>query len=228
MGNRIALAVLIASIGACSTDVAPPQAEFDAPQKQPSSMRYRMDPARNRLWVLTSDGLFVYDARTPRKIVEVDLPEWLSVDTQYSCPPDLTLGPKGEAVVTSNIVPTLWRIDPETLAVSVHQLVLDADSDKDVGFSGLAYSAEHKVFFAVSDVHRSLWRIDPLFRRGQKIGLSAPIQKACGIALRSRVAQYPTHRLAGLCVRTQQGVWTVELAPDLRSAYVRATSCVGQ
>ena len=111
------------------------------------------------------------------------------MDAPYGCPPDLALGPKGEAVVTSNIVPILWRIDPDTLAVSVHELVLDADNDKDVGFSGLRYSTEHGVFFAASDVHGSLWRIDPLLRKGQKVPFLAPIREGC-------VVHKPQTRLA--------------------------------
>jgi len=97
------------------------------------------------------------------------------VDTHYACLPDLALGPRGEVVITSNIVPTLWRIDPETLAVSMHPLVLEADTGKDVGFSGLVYSSEHGAFFAVSDPHGSLWRIDAPFTSARKIPLSAPI-----------------------------------------------------
>jgi hypothetical protein len=140
--------------------------------------RQRNDPARGRVWILNSQGVFLYHTSTG-KLVEVPLPSWQWVDTPHACPPDLALGPNGEAVVTSNIVPTLWRIDPDSLAVSVHELVLDADSDKDVGFSGLRYSTEHGVFFAASDVHGSLWRIDPLLRKGQKVPFLAPIRESC-------------------------------------------------
>jgi hypothetical protein len=174
----VLLAALFISIGGCDANVAPPlaaQAAIDAPQDPPSGVRYQMDPARNRVWSLTSEGVFLHDVGTPEKIVEVTLPSWHWVDEPYSCPPDLALGPKGEALITSNIMPMLWRIDPDTLAVSMHEVVLDTDNDKDVGFSGLAYSAQHGAFFAVSDVHRSLWRIDSLLSKAQKVPLSAPI-----------------------------------------------------
>lgn len=177
----IVLAALFVAIGGCDANTAPPLAPRAAihATKDPSpGARYQVDPARNRVWSLTSEGVFFHDVGTPEKRVEVALPSWNWVDTPYSCPPDLALGPKGEAVVTSNVVPMLWRIDPDTLAVSVHELVLDTDNDKDVGFSGLAYSTEHGAFFAVSDVHGSLWRIDPLLRAGQKVSVSAPIRKA--------------------------------------------------
>ena len=187
-------------------------------------MRYQVDPARNRVWFLTRDGVFFYDVTKPEKIV-VPLPGWQWVSAPHGSLPDVTLGPKGEAVITSNIVPTLWRIDPETLAVSVHPLVLDADTNKDVGFSGLVYSSEHGAYFAVSYVYGSLWKIDPLFRRAQKIQLSASIPKAYGLAVRPRIVKQETNRQAGLCARGTKGDWIINLAPDQRSAYVTTASC---
>ena len=145
---------------------------------QPRGVRYRTDPARNRVWVLTSEGLSLRIGGSTGKLVAVALPSWQWVDEPYGCPPDLALGPDGEVVVTSNIVSTLWRIDPDTLAVSTHEPVLDADSDKDVGFSGLEYSSEHGMFIAVSDIHGSLWRIDPLLRKAHKVPQSAPVREA--------------------------------------------------
>ena len=73
--------------------------------------------------------------------------------------------------MTSNVLPVLWKIDPTTLAVSVHRVELDADTDKDVGFSGLVYSERNGAYFAVSELHGSLWRIDPLLRRAQKVSI---------------------------------------------------------
>src|SRR5262245_59520653 len=168
-GNAVAVRVfslaisLGSNIGGCDMGAAPPQAAkagHARPQLQLPNGRYQLDPERNRVWLLTEEGVFVYDLSKPERIA-LSLPDWLRVDASYSCLPDLALGPSGEAVVTSNILPTLWRIDPDTLAVSVHPLLLDADTDKDVGFSGLTYSPLHGAFLAVSYEHGSLWRIDP-------------------------------------------------------------------
>ncbi len=221
------LATLMVSIGGCDLGAAPtqvPNVVGNAPESQPPNLRYQVDPARGRVWFLTGDGVFLYDVTRPEKIV-VPLPSWQWVDRPYGCLPDLALGSNGEAVITSNVVPTLCRIDPETLAVSVHPLVLDADTGKDVGFSGLAYSAEHAAFFAVSYFHGSLWRIDPLLAKAQKIPLSAPIPKACGLAVQPRIVRQTTTRLLRLCVRAPQGGWTIDFAPDQRFAYVKAVSC---
>ena len=220
------LAILIV-LGGCDLGAAPQRAPgivADAPQSQPPSVRFGLDPARHRVWFLTRDGVSVYDvAKSERTLVP--LPSWLWVDAPSACLPDLALGPKGEAVITSNVVPTLWRIDPETLAVSVHPLRLDSDADKDVGFSGLVYSSEHEAFFAVSDVHGSLWRIDRGLERARKIWLSAPVPKACGLAVLPRILRQQTNRRVELCVHALQGGWAVDFEPGQRSAYVTAAPC---
>lgn len=211
--GKVAVAItffLAACIGAAHS------AESRTPE-----VRYQVDPARNRIWVLTDDGVSLYDVMA-RKAIPISLPEWVRVDKAYGCLPDLALGPKGEAVITSNVIPTLWTVHPETLAVTVHPLALDADADKDVGFSGLAYSAEQGAFFAVSYAHGSLWRIDPLFRRAQRIDLPEPVRGGCGLAVRPRVVQQNIRRLGGLCVRTAREVWELDFAPSQRAAYVRA------
>jgi len=219
------LAALIVPIGGCDLGVASQQTP-DAPASPPPSMRYGVDASRHRVWFLTRDGVSLYDVTKSEKIA-VPLPDWMWVDAPYGSLPDLALGPRGEAIVTSNVVPTLWRIDPETLAVSVHPLLLDSDTDKEVGFSGLVYSPEHEAFFAVSDAHGSLWRIDPPLGRAQKIWLSAPVPKAFGLTVLPRILRQQTNRRAELCAHAPQGGWAIDFEPGERSAYVRAAPCTG-
>lgn len=184
-----------------------------------SVLRFHFDRVRERGWILTPTGVLVFDLKTRRTIDYVALPDWMWAGEEFSCLPDLALGPKGEALVSSNVVPTLWRIDPETLAVTKHELALDADRDKDVGFTGLAYSGEEDALFAVSEFG-ALWRIDPLLQRARKIPLSSPIPKACGVTIRTTV-----NRISGLCIHGPQGAWTVDVAPDGRFGNVIARSC---
>ncbi len=121
--------------------------------------------ARDRAWQLTRDGVIAGKTAVP-------IPGWVLARASFACAPDLAVGPKGEAVITSNVVPTLWRVDPATLAVTEHPLKLDTDSDKDVGFTRLLYSPKHAAYFAVSQAHGSLWRIDTQLQRAQKIGFT--------------------------------------------------------
>jgi hypothetical protein len=177
---RIAVLVALAALGGCDSRAAPMQAAVDISHRtdlRPD--RQQVDLVRNRVWVLTENGVVLY-RNDRRERVVIALPEWFSAGAPYGCPPALTLGPKGEAIVTSDVVPTLWRIDPETLQVSVHRLVLDADADKDVGFSALAYSSRHGKYFAVSSQHGSVWSVDPLLAKAQKVGKLAPVAGACG------------------------------------------------
>lgn len=186
MRNAIAtlsfLPILLVSVSACDTDALPRQASTApqaAPRPQPSNGRYLVDAERNRVWLLTHEGVFVHDVSRPERVA-VALPDWVWVDEAYACPPVVALGPRGEAVITSNVLPTVWRVDPDSFAVSTHPLALDADKDKDVGFSGLVYSRQHGAFLATSQTLGSLWKIDPLLTRAQKIALSGP--DACGLS----------------------------------------------
>ena len=122
----------------------------------------------SRIWALTKEGVSVTDPARPRA-VPVALPGWHFAGAPYGSAPALAIGPQGEAIVTSDVAPVLWRIDPKTLAVSVHTLALDADTDKDVGFSTLAYSREHDAFVGVSGMHGSVWMIDRALMRARKV-----------------------------------------------------------
>jgi hypothetical protein len=177
-------------------------------------LRFQVDSVRKRGWVLTPEGVHGVNINTRQSTGLIPLPGWQWVGEEFSCLPALALGPKGEALITSNVVATLWRIDPETLAVSKHEPVLDADTDKDVGFTGLAYSVEDEAFFAVSDFG-ALWRIDPLFRQAQKIRLLAPIPKACGVAIRTTASRY-----FGLCIHGRQDGWTVDRVSGQQGGWI--------
>lgn len=224
--GAILLAALIVSIHGCDGDTAKSQvtdATGTALQTREQNARHRSDPKHNRAWSLTPEGVSVRDIAAPES-VDVPLPGWQWVDASYACPPDLALGPDGVAVITSNVVPTLWRIDPATLTVTVHPLALDADTNKDVGFSALTYSPEHAAYFAVSEVHGSLWRIDRPLAKARKLRLSGSLPQWCGVTLR-RITQEKAGRHISLCMSGREGSRTIDIAPDASYAYVRAVAC---
>ncbi len=68
----------------------------------------------------------------------------------------------------------------------------------------------------------SVWRIDRDLTRAEKVALSVPMTKACGVAVG---ATKKAERLSRLCVRGLQGNWTVQLASDQRTASVRSAPC---
>jgi hypothetical protein len=223
--TTLILSVGIASLVACDGGTAPRHAQnatssaFFAP-----ATRHHVDATRGRTWVLTADGANVIELSGGRPLTLV-LPGWIWVDPLFACPPDLALGPAGEAVITSNVIPTVWRVDPESLSISAHALALDADLDKDIGFSGLAYSAQHGAFFAASPIHGSLWKIDPGLRSAQKIALPTAIPEPCGLIARQHERQGAADAPAVLCIITARGHWRVDLAPNARSGQARAQGC---
>lgn len=156
-------------LGGCDSTAS--EVHASARIQVPIDTHYQLDRVRDRVWGLTAGGVSVQEGRQGQR-TELLLPGWFVAGIQHSCPPALALGPDGEAVVTSNVIPTLWRVDAVSRAVSAHPLVLDADNDKDVGFSGLVYSPEHTAYFAVSSSHRSLWKIDASLTRAEKISFA--------------------------------------------------------
>ena len=165
--NAILFATLLALVGGCESGGQP-------------YARYQANLASQRAWSLDAEGLSFHDRSAPAKAVQIPLPGWVWVGPPRGCPPDLALGPRGEIVVTSDVLPILWRVDPVTLEVSVHPLALDADTDKDAGFSGLVYSSRHGAYFAVSPALGSVWRIDPLLKTAHRVSQSADLERPCG------------------------------------------------
>jgi hypothetical protein len=195
------------------------------PNARAMTARYQVDGSRERVWWLTAEGIFVSQPGSAERTA-VALPGWTWAAVRSTCMPDLALGPTGEAVVTSNVVPIVWKIDPETLAVTEHPLALDADADKDVGFSGLTYSPQHDAYFAVSAAHGSLWKIDTELSRGEKIELSTAVRGACRLAMGGRVLPQAGGGAVGLCVGSTQMNWTIDVMPAERSGHVRGVPCM--
>lgn len=134
--------------------------------------------AGNHTWSLSRDGV-IAPATAGSRVIQ--LPGWHWADERYACPPALAVGPRGEALVTSNVVPTLWRVDALTLRVTAHPLELDSDQDKDVGFSTLHYVPGEDVFIAFSAAHGSTWRIDAGLMRAQKLAGAPAGRTQCAI-----------------------------------------------
>jgi len=167
-------AVLAISFAACNTGPA------EAEKRPVAKVRVQLDAVRNRVWLLTREGVAIYDAAAPDRIVQVQVPGWHFAGEPYGCLPDLALGPKGEAVISSDVVPVLWRIDPETRAVTRHEPQLDADTNKDVGFTVLSYFPARGAYLAVSGRDGTVWRIDRELRIAHRLVRQVPREEDCG------------------------------------------------
>ena len=96
----------------------------------------------------------------------------------------LALGPSGEAVVTSNAVHFLWRIEPQTLAVSVHELSFDSDTDREVGFVAIAYSADGKYFATGPPTRTTVAPLPPVERKRSASGHAPMVEQVSIIAVK--------------------------------------------
>jgi len=134
------------------------------------------DAARQRVWLLEADAVYLVEGGAKKRF---ELPGWLHVSEGYVCSPDLAIDAQGAAIVTSNVMPVVWRIEPAKAQVTRHELALSADADKDVGFTGLVYARHQRAFYAVSATYGSVWRIDPQLQRAQKIRQSAAPERGC-------------------------------------------------
>jgi hypothetical protein len=119
----------------------------------------KQDGARGSTWILGHDALYLYQPAAPATIKRFGLPNWRYVTRAFACPPDVAIGPDGVVIVSSNIEPTLWRVDPGgTVAVEIPVQRIDRPAE-DMGFTDLEVSPAGTVW-ARGAADRSRWRID--------------------------------------------------------------------
>ena len=188
---------------------------------RPHVLRAELDEAGGTIWALHAGGIDVYDGTSSEKVRAIRLPGWTWASAPDVCPPDFTLTPNRHVLVTSNVLPVIWRIDPASFDVSRHEVDVEDHRDRDVGFAGLAYAALDGSVFAVGAHDGALWRIDPSLTLAQPVIASPALPRACGVA----VMRDAGTNQASLCVPTEHGDWIVALAPEHRTGRARPTRC---
>ncbi|MGA8052132.1 MAG: hypothetical protein WCA09_18275 [Burkholderiales bacterium] len=178
MGPNLKYAVcgVLVSFTVSACDTGP----IEVPEKPIVKVKVQLDAERNRVWLLTRQGVAVYDAKSPDRILRISIPGWKLGAEPDGCLPDIAVGPKGEAVVSSDAIPVLWRIDPDTLAVTRHEFRLDTDQEKDVGFTLLRYAPRPRWYFAVDGLRGTIWRIDGDLKNAYMMAREVPRVKDCG------------------------------------------------
>ena len=173
LSQSMAVAAMAAvTLYACDTT---PQREDQA---EPTLRVVRTDAARNRLWVLEREALTLYDNTNGRQLRRMVLPEWVLLGARYSCPPDMALDSSGAVFVSSNVLPVLWRVGPQRFEITRIELALDADADKDVGFTGLSLAGDG-TFLAAGTTFGSLWHLDPRTASARKIASYPALASVC-------------------------------------------------
>lgn len=147
----------------------------------------RADTKGNRRWVLNADSLSVYDNVSRRRLRRIELPGWILAGPLHACAPDMVLDSTGAAIVSSNVVPVVWRIDPQRFEVTRIALKLSADSDKDIGFTALSFAGDGTLVAAGATVG-AVWRIDLQSAQATKVASYPPATGICDPATLLSVA----------------------------------------
>jgi hypothetical protein len=134
-----------------------------------------IDDAHQRVYLLVRDGVDVRELTGGRTLAHVDLPGWVWVNEKYSCPPDIAFTPERDLLVTSNVLPAVWRIERRSLTATRHELALDREGDRDIGFTRLRWSKELGVFVGTTDLGER-WYVDPSLSTAHRV-LSPPIER---------------------------------------------------
>jgi len=186
------------------------------------ALRVRMDAARNRLWVLTLDHIYVYDVDGKRLVRRVTLPGW-SV-ARFVCSPDMVLDRSGSAFISSNVQSRLWKIAAEDFAVTHHEITLRARENWDTGFGALAFAADGSLF-ALTAHSGSVWRIDATGSSATEVELSKPVSNACALTAPRQSIQSAQERTVTLCTAAAKDSRRIVISPDFTHGRVSNETC---
>ena len=166
--RSLVLALSAAWAGGCDVNAVPSSETFKKQAGVVPEGRRLVDAGRGHIWSLTSEGLVLQQISSVG-LRHIALPGWIKAGPPFGFEPSLVPGPGGDILVTSDVMPVIWRVDQRTLAVSVHPLALDAHQDKDVGFTNLVYLPREAAFVATSRSPTARWRIDAALTRAEII-----------------------------------------------------------
>jgi hypothetical protein len=136
------------------------------------------DAPRNRVWSIANGVILLSNGQTGAIVRRFSLPGWINLDDQFNCAPDLIVDAVGNVVVSSNIEPTLWRIDAQILDIERIEIALDSEGEKDFGFTALAFASPDELI-ALNTIEGSFWRIHLSARRASKLPLRRTTGGVC-------------------------------------------------
>ena len=169
--KSIVVALSLACLAGCESGGTPAAVQVEG--------RSLVDGGRGQVWTLTREGLFLsHIASVERQAIA--LPDWVVAGEPYGSQPALALGAGGDVLVTSDIMPVVWRVDPRTRAVTVHRPALNAHQDKDFGFASIAYSPKDGAYVATSSMPNARWRLDASLTRAELVS-SLPLNYPGGM-----------------------------------------------
>ena len=186
------------------------------------ALRVKVDTARNRLWVLSLEHVYVYDINAKQLIRRVALPAWSVAGIK--CSPDMILDRSGSAFISSNAEPRLWKIDAEDFSIKEHAIRLHGREDWDTGFGALTFAADGTLF-ALTAHGGSLWRIDMGKSSANQVALSERVLNTCALMTPRETVQGARERTVVLCAAAETDPRRIVISPDLTRASVSNEEC---
>ena len=186
------------------------------------ALRVKVDAARNRLWVLALEHVYVYDITGKQLIRRVVLPH-RSV-AGFVCAPDMALDRSGSAFISSNVESRLVKIDAEDFGIKAQEITLRAGANRDIGFGALAFAADGALF-ALTAHEGSLWRIDAATLNASEVELSERMLGVCTLTAPRQSFQSAQLRAVVLCAAADKNVRHIVISPDFTRGHVSTEKC---
>lgn len=150
------------------------------------AIRLAVDDARGRLWVLDHGAVYIYDLNNKELIKRVI---FLATKTsQASCLPDMALDRQGNAFISDNTRPFIYRIGSGSLEIAQWLADERLSPFPDSGISAMAIGQDGKSLFAVNGFSGEFWRLDLETRSMHRLAIPAnALRGACGLVIRNLV-----------------------------------------
>jgi hypothetical protein len=158
------------------------------------ALRLRVDNLRDRLWILDTDGAYVYTLHDRRLVAKIPLPH--AALSPSHCLPDMALDEKaGSAYVSDPLRPLLHVIEPGREEKSYHVRTIELQSSNEraaEGLSALAALPGETTLIAGSAASGAVWRVDPTMGNVEHIALPRG-KTLAGICAMSALTLEATH-----------------------------------
>lgn len=186
------------------------------------ALRVKTDMARNRLWVLGLQQVFVYDINAQQLIRRVALPAWSVAGIK--CPPDMILDRSGSALISSNAEPRLWKIDADNFSIKEQAIRLLGREGWETGFGALAFAADGTLF-ALTSFTGSLWRIELAKSSANEVEMPERLANTCALNALRATGPRTEQQTVTLCAVTDKDTRRIVISPDLTRGRVFKEAC---
>ena len=191
-------------------------------QGEQRALRIKVDAARNRLWVLGLNHVYIYDITAKQLVRRIALPKGSVAG--FVCSPDMALDRSGAAIISSNVESTLWKIDADDFAIRAQVITSLASMNRDIGFGALTFAADGTLY-ALAAHAGSLWRINMATLHASEVALSERLLNTCTLVAPEPAGQGGPPRTVVLCAAAGKHLRHIAITPDFTRGHVSTEKC---